>query len=216
MHILRQEGWKLSLLMHQRAVRNRKKPGNTIRYLTQTERRTKVRLGQAEAAANTVDEQAAAALKATLTLVLASCCVLWIDNWYRAQYTTQPDESDRSQIRTAMAVFDLKQRPTYWAGYPAIEDLAPRITTVARALQQREKRITQTLRDMGHADGCVPDTRSVRAPFGCEEGYYSGAASGVAPVSPVEGKGNLPCGPVKLVAVCEGHSKIDKQGCRNC
>ena len=163
--ILQQEGWNLYLLMRQRAVPNRKKPGNTTGYLTQTERRTKVRLGQADAAADTVDEQAAAALKATWSLVLSSCCVLWIDNWYRAQYTTHPDESDRSQNCTAMAVLQLKQRPTYWAGHPAIEELAARITTVARALQQRERRIHQTLRDMGYADGCTPDAGNVRAPL---------------------------------------------------
>ena len=165
MRILQQEGWNLYLLMRQRAVPNRKKPGNTTGYLTQTERRTKVRLGQADAAADTVDEQAAAALKATWSLVLSSCCVLWIDNWYRAQYTTHPDESDRSQNCTAMAVLQLKQRPTYWAGHPAIEELAARITTVARALQQRERRIHQTLRDMGYADGCTPDAGNVRAPL---------------------------------------------------
>ena len=143
MRNLRQEGWNLCLLMRQQAVPNRKKPGNKTGYITQTERRRKV-LGQADAAADTVDEQAAAALKATWSLVLSSCCVLWIDNWYRAQYTTHRDESDRSQNCTAMAVLQLKQRPTYWAGHSAIEDLAARITTVARALQQRERRIPQT------------------------------------------------------------------------
>ena len=74
--ILRQESWNLYLLMRQRAVPKRKKPGNKTGYLTQTERRTKVRLGQADAAADTVDGEAAAALKATWSLVLASCCVL--------------------------------------------------------------------------------------------------------------------------------------------
>ena len=161
MRILPQEGWNLYLLMRQRAVPNRKKPGNTTAYLTQTERQTKVRLEQMDAAADTVDKQAAAALKATSSLVLSSCCVLWIDNWYRAQYKTHPDESDRSQNCTAMAVLQLKQRPTYWAGHPAIEDLAARITTVARSPQQRERRIPQTLREMGYAYGCVPDTRKV-------------------------------------------------------
>ena len=34
--------------------------------------------------------------------------------------------------------------------------------TVARALQQRERRIPPPLRDMGYADGCVPDTGNVR------------------------------------------------------
>ena len=82
--ILRQKGWNRYLLMRQRGVPNRKKPGNTTGYLTQTERQTKVQLGQADAAADTVDEQAAAALKATWSLVLSSCSVLWIDNWYRA------------------------------------------------------------------------------------------------------------------------------------
>ena len=163
--ILRQEGWNLYLLMRQRVVPNSKKPGNTTGYVTETQRGTKVQLGQADGAAGTVDRQAAAVLKATWSLVLSSCCVLWIDNWYRAQYTTHPDESDRSQSCTAMAVLQLKQRPTYWAGHPAIEDLAARIMTVARALQQRERRIPQTLRDMGYADGCVPDTRNVRAPL---------------------------------------------------
>ena len=151
--------------MLQRAVPDRKKPGNTTGYLTQTERRIKVRLGQADAAADTVDEQAATALKSTWTLLLALCCKLWMDNWYRAQYTTHPDESDRSQDCTAMAVFQVKERPTYWEAHPAIEDQAARITTVARALQQRERRIPQTLRDMGYADGCVPDIGNVRAPL---------------------------------------------------
>ena len=112
-----------------------------------------------------MDEQAAAALKATWTLLLASCCVLWIDSWYQAQYTTHTEESDRSQNCTAMAVLQLKQRPMYWAGNPAIEDLAAHITTVARALQQRQRRICQILRDMGYVDGCVPDTGNVMAPL---------------------------------------------------
>ena len=153
------------LLMRQRAVPKRKLPRNTTRYPTQTERRTKVQVGQADAAADTVDEQAAAALKAAWTPVLASSCVLWINNWYRAQYTTHPDESDRLQNCTPMAVLQLKQRPTYWAGHPVIEDLAARSTTVPRALQQCERRIPQTLRDMGYADGCVPNTGNVRAPL---------------------------------------------------
>ena len=165
MRILRQEGWNLYLLMRQRTVPNRKKPGNTTGYLTQTERGTKVRLRQADAAADTVDEQAAAALKAMWSLVLSSCCVLWIDNWYQAQYTTHTDESDRSQNCTAMAVLQLKQRSTFWAGHPVIEDLVARITTVARALQQCERRIPQTLRHMGYADGCVTDTGNVGAPL---------------------------------------------------
>ena len=160
--ILRQEGWNLYLLMRQRAVPNRKKRGNKTGYLTQTERRTKVRLGQADAAADTVDEQAAAALKATWSLVLSSCCVLSID---RGQYTTHQDESDRSKNCTAMAVLQMNQRPTYWAGHPAMAAMGARITTVARALQQRERRIPQTLRDMGYADGCAPDTGNVRAPL---------------------------------------------------
>ena len=38
---LRQEGWNRYLLMHQRAVPNRKKPEKATRYLSQAERRTK-------------------------------------------------------------------------------------------------------------------------------------------------------------------------------
>ena len=87
------------------------------------------------------------------------------DNWYRAQYTANPDESDWSQNRTATAVLQLNHRRTYLARHPAIEDLAARITTVARALQQRKKRNWETLRDMAYADHYVPDTGSVRLPF---------------------------------------------------
>ena len=61
--------------------------GSTTGYLTQTGRQKEVPLWQADATADTVAKQAAAAIKATWTLVLASCCVLWIDNWYRAQNT---------------------------------------------------------------------------------------------------------------------------------
>ena len=97
--------------------------------------------------------------------MLALCCMLLIDNWYRAQYTTHPDESDWSQNCTAIAALRLKKRPTYWAGHPATEDLAAWKTTVARALQQRERRIRQNLHDMGYADRYVPDTGKVRAPL---------------------------------------------------
>ena len=62
MRILRQEGWNLYLSMRHWAVTNRKKPGNATGYLTQTEGRTEVGLGHADAAADTVDEQAAPAL----------------------------------------------------------------------------------------------------------------------------------------------------------
>ena len=98
-------------------------------------------------------------------LRLSSCRVLWMDNWYRAQYTTHPDQSDLSQNCTAMAVLQMKQRPTHCAGHPAIEDLAAQITTVARALQQRERIIPRILCDIGYADGCVPHTGKVRAPL---------------------------------------------------
>ena len=110
-----------------------------------------------------MDEEAAAAFRATWALVLASCCLLRIDNSYWAQYKAHPDESDRSQDYTAMAVLQLKQRPTYREEDPAIEDLAARITTAALPLQQRERRISQTLRAMGYADGCVLYARNVRA-----------------------------------------------------
>ena len=65
MCILRQDDSNLYLLMRQRAVPNRKKPANTTRYLTQTERRTKMKLGQADSAANTVDAKTAAVFRGT-------------------------------------------------------------------------------------------------------------------------------------------------------
>ena len=91
--------------------------------------------------------------------------MLWMDSLYREQYTTHPDKRDRSQNCTAIAVLQLKQRPTYCAGYPAIENLAARITIVARALQQHVRRVPQTLLDIGYADSCVPDTGNVIAPL---------------------------------------------------
>ena len=158
-----------------------------------------------------MDEQAAAALKATWSLVLSSCCVLWIDNWYRAQYTAHPDESDRWQNRSAMAVLQLKQRPTYWAGHPAIEDPAARITTVARALQQRERRIPQTLRDMGYADGCVPDTGNMRAPLDVRRDARTVQAPVWRPFALSKEKVTGGVGLLKLVTLCKGRSTTDKQ-----
>ena len=110
---LRQERLNLYLLMRQRAIPNRKKPAKTTRYITHTERRIEVRLGKADSPANTVDKKATTPFGTTRASLLASCCVLWIDNWYRAQETTHPDESDRSQKCTAIAVLQLKQRQTY-------------------------------------------------------------------------------------------------------
>ena len=117
----------------------------------------------ADPGVNTVDEEAAAAFRRMWTLVLASCWVLWMDNCYRAQYTTNSDKSDRSQNCTSMAVLQLKKRPTYWAGHRTTEDLASRLTTVVRAPDQRKAGISKTLRDVGYADGCVPDAANVRA-----------------------------------------------------
>ena len=163
--ILRQEGWSLYFSMRQRAVPNRRKPANTTRYLSQAGRRNEITLGQADSGVNTVDEQASAAFITTWALLLASCCVLCIDNWYLAQCTTHTDESDWSKNCTAMALLQLKQRPTYWAGHRAIQDLATQITALTRALQQQKRRIFKTLRDMGFADGYVPEAGNVRAPL---------------------------------------------------
>ena len=196
--ILRQEGSNLYLLMRQRAVPNRKKPGNKTGYPTQTQRRTEVRFGQAVVAADTVDEQAAAALKATWSLLLSSCCVLWRDNWNRPQYTTPRDERDRSQNCTAMAVLQLKQRPTYLAEHPAIEDLAARITTVARARH-------------GVCRWVCTRHQKRESTIGCEEGCKDCAGTGEAPVCPVKRKGNWWCWSVKLVTLCKGRSTTDKQ-----
>ena len=55
------------------------------------------------------------------------------------------------------------QRRTYWTDHRTVQYLAPHITTVARAPQQQERGITQTVRDMGYVDDCVPNTGNVRA-----------------------------------------------------
>ena len=210
--ILRQECRNLYLLMRERAVPNRKKLGNTTGYLMETERRTKVRLGQADAAADTMVEQAAAAVKATWTLVLASCCVLWMDNWYRAQYTTHQDESDRSQNGTAMAVLQLKQRSTYWVGHPPIEDLAAWIMTIARALQQLERRIPQTLRDMRYADGCMSDAGNVRAPLDVRRDTRTVQAPVWRPFALSKEKVTGGIALLNLLHFAKRHSTTDKQG----
>ena len=129
--------------------------------------------------------------------------MLSIDNCYRAQYTTHPDESDRSQNCIAMAVLQLKQR--------AIEDLAARITTVARALQQRERRITQTLRDMGYADRCVPDTGNVRAPLDVRRDARTVQAPVWRPFALSKEKVTGGVGLLNLLHFAKGRSTTDKQ-----
>ena len=124
--------------MRQRAIAKGKKPEKTIRHLSQPERRTEVRLGQAHSPVSTVVQQAVAAFRTMWAFVLASCCVLWTNNWYRAQYMTHPDQRDPSQNCTAMAVPQLKPRPAYLAGSPAIKDLAARITPMARLCNSRK------------------------------------------------------------------------------
>ena len=90
--------------------------------------------------------------------------VLWMDNWYNKQVTTNPDKNDKSLNATALAVLLLKDAPRYWHGHPSLEELERRVPVVARILGNTEGTFARILRDLGFAS-TRPVVRNIRAPL---------------------------------------------------
>ena len=49
--------------------------------------------------------------------------VLWMDNWHNNQFTTNPDDNDKSLNATALAVLLLRDAARYWHGHGSLEEL---------------------------------------------------------------------------------------------
>ena len=90
--------------------------------------------------------------------------VLWMDNWYKKQLTTNPDKNDGSLNATALAVLLLRDAPRYWLGHPSLEELERRVPVVARMLVNTEGTFARILRDLGFAS-TRPVVRNIRAPL---------------------------------------------------
>ena len=90
--------------------------------------------------------------------------VLWMDNWYNEQFTTNPDKSDKSRNATALAVLPLRDALRYWHGHHSLEELERRVPVVARMLGNTEGTFARILRDLGFAS-TRPVVRNIRAPL---------------------------------------------------
>ena len=69
-----------------------------------------MRLGHADANAATIAQQAIQAAGETWQQLQHSSSVLWVDNMFHPQYTTQPDDNKKSQNGTALSALQQKQK----------------------------------------------------------------------------------------------------------
>ena len=88
--------------------------------------------------------------------------VLWMDNWYNKQFTTNLEKKDKSLNATALAVLLLCDAPHYWHGHPNLEDLERRVSIVACMLANTERSFARILRNLGFAS-TRPVVRNITA-----------------------------------------------------
>ena len=131
---------------------------------SRAQRRILARSGLARCSAPLLNEKAAVRLQTTWNKIHQQWVVLWMDNWYNKQFTTNPDKNDKSLNATALAVLLLKDAPRYWHGVPSLEELERRVPVVARMLGNTEGTFARILRDLGFAS-TRPVVRNIRAPL---------------------------------------------------
>ena len=88
--------------------------------------------------------------------------VLWMDNWYDKQFTTNPDKNDKGLNATALAVWLLRNAPRYWHGHPSLQGLGRRVSLIACMLGNTKGTFARILRDLGFAS-TRPVVRKIRA-----------------------------------------------------
>ena len=163
--VLIEEAWRLYLLMRHRAVPYQGKPKSVVAVEgSRAQRRILARSGLARYSAPSLKEKAAVRLQTTWDTIYQQWVVLWMDNWYNKQFTTNPDKNDKSLNATALAVLLLKDAPRYWHGHPSLEDLERRVPIVARMLGNTEGTFPRILQDLGFAS-TRPVVRNIRAPL---------------------------------------------------
>ena len=160
-----EEAWRLYLLMRHRAVPYQGKPKSVVAVEGgRAQRRILTRSGLARYSAPSLKEKAADRLQTTWDKIYQQWVVLWMDNWYNKQFTTNPDKNDKSLNATALAVLLLRDAPRYWHGHPSLEDLERRVPIVACMLGNTEGTFARILHDLGFAS-TRPVVRNIRAPL---------------------------------------------------
>ena len=150
--VLIEEAWRLYLLMSHRAVPYQEKPKSVVAIEgSSSQRRILARSGLARYSAPSVKERAAVRLQTTWNKIHQQWVVVWMDNRYNKQFTTNPDKNDKSLNATALAVLLLRGAPCYWHGRPSLEELERRVPVAARVLGNTKGTFARMLRDLGFA-----------------------------------------------------------------
>ena len=131
---------------------------------SRAQRRILGRSGLPRYSAPSLKEKAAVRLQTTWIQIHQQWVVLWMDNWYNKQFTTNPDKNGKSLNATALAVLLLKDAPRYRHGHPSLKELERRVPVVARMLGNTEGTFARILRDLGFAS-TRPVVQNIRAPL---------------------------------------------------
>ena len=159
-----EEAWCLYLLMRHRAVPYQGKPKFVIALEgSRAQPRILARSGLARYSSPSVKERAAVRLQTTWNKLHQQWVVLWMDNSYNKQFTTNPDKNDKSLNETALAVLLLQDAPRYWHGHPSLEELERRAPVVARMLGNTEGTFACILHHLGFAS-TRPVLQNIRTP----------------------------------------------------
>ena len=101
-------------VMRHRVVPYKGKPKSIVAIEgRRAQRRILARSRLARYSAPSVKERAAATLQATWDKIYQRWVMLWMDNWYNKQFTTNPHKNDGSRKATALAVLLLRDAPGY-------------------------------------------------------------------------------------------------------
>ena len=126
--VLIEEAWRLYLLMCHRAVPYQGKPKSVVAIQgSRAQRRILAGSGLARYSAASVKEKAAVRLQTTWNKIHQQSVVLWMDNWYNKQFTTNSDKKEKSLNATALAVLLL------W-DHAGLKELERRVPVVASML----------------------------------------------------------------------------------
>ena len=87
--------------------------------------------------------------------------VVWVDNWWHAQFRANPVKPNVYLDVSAIAVLHTTPLP-HFLGHPSLRDLVDRVDTVAMAVVQRHKEMLKVCTDMCNAP---ISRRTIRAPL---------------------------------------------------
>ena len=112
--VLIEEAWRLYLLMRHRALPYQGKSKSVVAIEgCRAKDPILARSGLAQYSAPSVKKKAAVRLQTTWNKIHQQWVVLWMDNWYNKQFTTNSEKNDKSLNATALAVLLLRDAPGY-------------------------------------------------------------------------------------------------------